>query len=832
MTNYTDKSIVSLEGLEPVRARPTAFINSLDTAGQVHIIKELLDNSYDELNNVNYSGHIAIYIFKYNDKYHVLISDNGRGIPLSMFKTALSTLWTSGKIRKDAYTTSSGTYGLGAKCQSALSIRSRAITLRPEGIGTLHISRGVVEKEEILPNTVNTTGTYIYYELEQEWESQGNYYRFQDMEHFYTSGYLDLLKIIKINDIFNETITTKVYLVPTPIPERIWNDTENITIFFEWINTISQSEYLVYDSNTVSDRQQYILEYFHVDSTVAWSLNDLVKKPIPNDPLCYQINLIYTKSRKSGILTLINNVHMQIESNSANVAITNVLYTTLAQYIEDPQLREFFLNRQYKLPLLIAMSIRYSGAQFAGTNKLDFKDKIFAKLFAKELTDHINTLDPNIWKSLVDLFLSDLENKYALYYCKPIIAKDSKKLLLELNNPGNYTACRTKDRSKAELFIVEGTSAGHLKKEIDPEYQAILETRGKPLNAMAISSDTKLAFERLKRNDIFSDLIKVLNVTPYTKDMSECNFGKIIIATDADADGEHIVALYLANLYLLNPLLITSGMVYVATPPLYIMNINNKKIHLRDKAALFDTRISLLYKNIFDIHIKTIAHKEPELLTGKVYRDFCYMVLELGELFDNVSNLLNIPLLILERLVYGIEYLVPNLQLDKLKELFPDNDESGYIKLTYHEKTQILVLSIDDKDIPISVMKTGDTIKQMLLPRLIPIRYKDIEIFITTKMTDAMHMRPCTLMQVYTIMQNINNANFIRMDRYKGLGEMNTKDMLLTIIDPRTRKLFHITDIGDIEYISQLMGKEAYQRKSLMFDCGSIHKDTTYLTYI
>ena len=827
MTNYTDKSIVSLEGLEPVRARPTAFINSLDTAGQVHVIKELLDNSYDELNNVTYAGEINIYIFKDSDKYHVLIADNGRGIPLAMFKTALSTLWTSGKIRRDAYTSSSGTYGLGAKCQAALSVRSRATTLRSDGISTIHISRGVVEKEEVITNPFKTTGTFIYYELEREWESQGNHYKFQDMEHFYTSGYLDLLNIIKINDIFNETITTRVYLIPTPIPNRIWDNTTDINMFYEWIGSISQPNYLVYDTNNIPDKQQYILDHFGVDSSVVWSTTELSKAPIVDDPICYNVNLLYTKSRKSGVLALINNVHMQIDSNSASTTMINVLYTTIGKYIEDTSLREFFLNRHYKLPLLIAMSIRYSGAQFAGTNKLDFKDKDFAKLFTKNLLSQMGSIPSSTWSSLVELFLPDLESKFALYHSKPIVAKDSKKLLLELNNPGNYTACKTTDRSKAELFIVEGTSAGHLKKEIDPEYQAILETRGKPLNAMSVSSDNKIAFDRLKKNEIFSDLIKVLNVTPYTKDMSECNFGKIIIATDADADGEHIVSLYLANLYLLNPLLITSGMVYIATPPLYIMNINNKKIHLRDKAALFDTRISLLYKKLIDIHISTTAYPTPTLLEDRVYRDFCYMVLELGEIFENVANLLNIPLLVLERLAYGIDYLVPTVQVDKLRSLFPETGNE-YIKISHHEKTQMMVLSVDDKDIPISVMKTGDTIKQMLLPKLIPIKYKCLDIFVTTKMSDSMVMRPCTLMQVYTMMQNVNNAGFIRMDRYKGLGEMDTKDMLLTILDPRTRKLFHITDIGDVEYIFQLMGKETSQRKSLMCEYGNICLHESY----
>lgn len=829
---YNDDSIDELDGLDPIRVRPTAFIGSLDNAGQVHIAKELIDNSWDELNNVPYSGIVQIIIFRDRRRktYQILIADNGRGFPLGKFQASLTKLWVSGKYNQEAYDFSGGSYGLGAKCQAALSTNSKVITLRKEGAGILSLVDGKMVDLKFVDNpTPQYTGTWIIYEPVKSWKAQGNTYEFHEIEYFAQTGFLDLVKIIRVNDIFTENIRFVVGVVDVPLPTKVWDISLTLPDTLEILRNLDQiyTPTIIYDTDSIANRTEYLLEYLGADGPIIWTKEGIDKvKNTEDDRLSFKCKMLLTKSlKKTGMLVLVNNIIMRIESNSPQVVFTRVFNKLISEYIEDQELRKFFLMINYTVPVQVALSIMYGGAQFSGTTKDTFRDKVFEEYFSKELLKALKRIPTDEIKMLVELFLPDLENKYNIFYNKPMKVKDTKKLLLELKNPGNYTACKTTNRSQAELFIVEGTSAGHLKKEINSDFQAIIETRGKPLNAISISEDRRVAFQKLKDNDIFSDLIKIIGITPNTQDMSESNFGKIIITTDADADGEHIVSLYLGNLYVLNPKILESGMVYLATPPLFVMNFKNRKMYLRDKIALYDARIDFIYKNTMDFHISSVAHKEPFKLEGAAYRDFCYLVIQIGEMFDNISNVLNIPPLILERLTYGIDYLIPHVQIDKLRDLFKTTDDSEYVKIVHHPNMNMLVLSLDEQDIPISLAQLGEVIQKHLLPLLIPIKWREFYPMITTKLSDNMKMFPCTLMHIYTAMCNLDKNNTIRIDRYKGLGEMHPEDMRKTIADPGTRTLYRITSLGDVHRIFELMGKDALQRKLLMSESGTVSND-------
>lgn len=829
---YNDASISALKGLDPIRVRPTVFIGSLDCAGQVHMAKELVDNSLDELNNVNWAGYLDITLFRDSKRqtYQLMIHDNGRGFPLGRLVETLTVLWCSGKHTQGAYESSAGLLGVGAKCQSALSTKSKVLTVRydGDGAGMVDMRNGTLAGtvfEQTVPQ--ESHGSYVVYEPLPKWiASNGATFEIKDIDTFASTGFNDLVQLLRINDIFSSKIRYVVRIVDRPMLARLWDTTVSLSECLSILRNDSgwYTADTVYDSDTIPNKDHYLVDYLgYSGAQVCWTSPACYKQSkTDEDKLSFNIRLLMTRNAKrGGYLVLVNSIVMKMDTNSPQQTFSRVLHKQVAKYITDTDIKKFFLSSGYVIPVLVGMEIRYSGAMFTGTTKESFRDKTFEKVFEADLLAQFHRWDDATWEAFLATFYGDLESKYSMFDTKPATTREPAKMLLELNNSTQYTACTTTDRQRAELFIVEGTSAAHLKKSINREFQAVAATRGKPINGLSLGGDRRAVYLRLKADPIVSDLITISGVTPNTNDKSTWNFGKFIITTDADADGAHIATLHIANFYRINPLILESGSLYLSTPPLYSMNIKGKTILLRDKIALYDARIQYLYKNTFDFFIDspTMTMKKLE---GNEYRDFCYIVMSLGEAFENVSRLVNIPILILERLVYGINYLTPKVKIKELQSLFVSRNDKHFVRLTYNEKFNTLILSTDEKDTPISLDELGKYLREQLLPHLIPLQWRNWTPYLTTKLTHVHDKLPCTLMQIYQAMNCWVDNKLVRVDRYKGLGEAPYEILGETITNPSTRTLYKITSIGDAQRIFDLLSKDALFRKQLMCENGSL----------
>lgn len=329
----------------------------------------------------------------------------------------------------------------------------------------------------------------------------------------------------------------------------------------------------------------------------------------------------------------------------------------------------------------------------------------------------------------------------------------------------------------------------------------------------------------LTKDKIYQDIMRILNVNPRTTDISKCRFSKIIIATDADPDGYHISTLHIHDLYLINPLLISSGLVWVANPPLYSIDVNkNKRLFLRDKKALMDARINFIYSQTFDFQVITEVNGKTNTVPvdKALFREICYLITYIGEQFDVVAQQLNIPRLILERFVYAIRYLYPTIDYDHLCEYFANADGDN-VQVNILPEQQTLVVSIGDKDYPISLTDVGKVIKDYLLPLVKKYKYNNLYFNFRWLLKSALNhdyqlMSP---MQLYTILVQLNDS--IRVKRYKGLGEMPKDSCFETLMDPTTRSLTHITAAGDTSKNYRLVGRDTVEdRKALMAANGSL----------
>lgn len=288
------------------------------------------------------------------------------------------------------------------------------------------------------------------------------------------------------------------------------------------------------------------------------------------------------------------------------------------------------------------------------------------------------------------------------------------------------------------------------------------------------------------------------------------------LIANTKADGYHIAALMVGNLYAINPLILEQERVYIANPPLYVLAFNKSvkvrnmttRLFLRDHTALLDTKIRKLYQNALKIKIKNLSNDKVMNLTPDKYRDFCYYVDHVGRIIESVADTLVMDPSILMLLTNCIEYLTGKIQTNKIKKyICADN-------VIYQQASNTLI--IDDGGIEYTIPLTNlvKEICQHILPEIDMLRWKDITYLVSTIQTNTFKNKPMTLYQIYWYFKELEKVFTIH--RLKGLGEMDDADLEITCVNPLTRSCSQITSIGDVDYIYDLLGVKTDARKQLI----------------
>lgn len=822
LQEYTADQIETTTNLQQIRRRPAGFIGTKDIAGQVHMIREIIDNSVDELILRPEGGFVDIVLFRDipHGKYQMLIADDGRGIPSQALIRATTVLGSSGKTKEDGvYLAAGGQFGYGLKAAAALSSKFRILSLNnTEPIGSsLYLENGEIIQHETVP-IQGKYGVRVLFEPDLSFFNEGG--------EFMTSGYLEVIKLCKQLNIFNEKIYFRFSVVDRLVVRNFWK--ADIPTALSIIDRIiaDKTKITEYDAIHVYDKAAYLFEgLWKCTSNIIFS-HMFHKDPLdPHDRLGFDIKLYFSRkaaTNNAQYFISVNNVRLPDSTgNSATLTFMKVLTEHLLPLIPEVH-REFFMDSYRFSTMLLAIGIRYNGAELSGITKTSFKDSTFAKQFEHELQQQFNQLGAEFWNVLGAIIRAEVELRYSQFYETPAKKSEGKKTFADLNFPGNYKECKSSDPTQTELFIVEGTSAANINETRNNQFQAVYTTRGKPTNGATELKKVKENREKLLKDPIYQDILKILNINPNTKDIRTARFGKLIITSDADPDGYHIRSIHLNNLYIINPLIITSGMVWIANPPLYSMNINkNKRLFLRDKNALMDARIQYIYQPSFELKIRSAAGVQD--LHPAVFRECCYLIHHIGAAMQIAAEQLNIPLLILERLALNIQYLYPVIQFDKLASIFVSSDEPGYIRVQVHEVQRFMVISVGQEDYSIGLDAIGETLVNHLLPTLKKYKFYQLMFLLRTKYSGSMYQEwsPMSWMMVYSVMRELDKM--FQIKRYKGLGEMKSEDCFETLMNPSTRALTHITSLGDISMNYSLLGKNSVERKKLLTDTNLLH---------
>jgi DNA gyrase subunit B len=579
MKDYRAEHIQVLEGIEAVRKRPGMYIGGTGIDGLHHLIWEVVANSVDESLG-GYCKNIDVVIESDN---RIRVSDDGRGIPVdihpktkkSALETVLTILHAGGKFDQKIYKSAGGLHGVGVSVVNALSRYLKAIVKRDGYVWMQEYKQGRAITELKKGKATKETGTTIIFEPD-----------------------------------------------PQIFPEIKW-EVKRI------LDYLRHQAYLTpgLRINFIDERNNFRYSFYFEKGIKAFFEHLLLnKKPVIDDYIFisekkenfeFECAFTYLESSETSEYFFTNNIlnpeggtHMS-GFRSALVKTFNKVGTELGLVKESNGL---VINAEdVRGGLVVIFSLRIPEPQFEGQTKAKLGNpevkSLVDEALSKSLEEYLHK-NPNNAKAILNRVLLNTQARKAAKAAREAVFK--KRIQAGLTLSGKLADCSSRDPSKRELFVVEGDSAGGSAKQgRNRIFQAVLPLRGKILNV------EKANLEKILKSQEIKNLIIALG-TGFGKDfnLENLRYSKIIIACDADSDGNHIRTLLLTLLYRYFRPLIEQGFVYIAQPPLYKI-VQGKEIYYAYNDEEKNEIVKKLSKNKKEIEVqryKGLGEMNPEEL--------------------------------------------------------------------------------------------------------------------------------------------------------------------------------------------------------------------------
>ena len=543
---YSASSIQVLEGLEAVRKRPAMYIGDIGEKGLHHLVYEVVDNSIDEA-LAGYCTDIEVTI---NEDGSVSVRDNGRGIPTdyhekegrSALEAVLTVLHAGGKFDKGSYKVSGGLHGVGVSCVNALSTLLIAEVHRDGKIYRETFSKGVPTSKLEIVGECSDRGTTITFKPDGEIFTHTTEYKYEILSN-------RLRELAFLNKGIQLTITDK----------RVKDE---------------QGGYLSETFHSKDGLKEFVQ---YLDATRGEPIiESIIYLDTEKNGVPVEVAMQYNDSFSENVHSYVNNINT-IEGGTHLTGFRRALTRTLKKYADDSgmlaKLKFDISGDDFREGLTAVISVKVAEPQFEGQTKTKLgNDEVAASVdqaVSEALANYLEE-NPKDAKAIVGKVVLAAQARHAARKAREAVQR--KTPLSGAGLPGKLADCSSRDRSIAEIFFVEGDSAGGTAKQgRDRNFQAIMPLRGKILNV------EKAQEHKMWENEEIKNMFQALGVTIGTEEDSKAlnleklRYDKIIIMTDADVDGSHIATLMLTFFFRKMKELIENGHVYIATPPLYLV---------------------------------------------------------------------------------------------------------------------------------------------------------------------------------------------------------------------------------------------------------------------
>ena len=562
---YSASNIQVLEGLEAVRKRPAMYIGDIGERGLHHLVYEVVDNSIDEA-LAGYCTDIDVTI---NEDNSITVKDNGRGIPIdfhekegkSALEVVLTVLHAGGKFDKGSYKVSGGLHGVGVSCVNALSTLLIAEVHRDGKIFRQTYSKGKPTSEVEVVGTCSDRGTTITFKPDAEIFTHTTVYNYDTLA-------LRLRELAFLNKGIRLNIYDRRKDEEGHTREDHFHSEEGLKEFVKYLDATR--------GTPIIDQIIYL---------------DTEKNGVP-----VEVAMQYNDSFSENVHSYVNNINT-VEGGTHLTGFRRALTRTLKKYAEDSGMLaklKFDINGDdFREGLTAVVSVKVAEPQFEGQTKTKLGNDEVAAAVDQALTTalgHYLEENPKDAKAIVQKVILAATARHAARHARELVQR--KTVLSGAGLPGKLADCTSRDRSIAEIFFVEGDSAGGTAKSgRDRNFQAIMPLRGKILNI------EKAQEHRMWENEEIKNMFTALGVTIGTEEDSKAlnleklRYDKIIIMTDADVDGSHIATLMLTFFFRKMKELIENGHVYIATPPLYLVKKGKQESSARVPTCS-DTKVS------------------------------------------------------------------------------------------------------------------------------------------------------------------------------------------------------------------------------------------------
>jgi DNA gyrase subunit B len=782
--HYDASDITVLEGLEAVRKRPGMYIGSTGERGLHHLVYEVVDNSVDEA----LAGRCSMVDVCIHPDGSVTVRDDGAGIPVGIMEkegrpaveVVLTVLHAGGKFGDGGgYKVSGGLHGVGVSVVNALSEHLRVEIRRNGHVWTQEYERGVPQYDLVKGEATKETGTTITF--------------LPDGDVFESTARLEFSTLEqRLRETAFLTRGLKISITDEREP-RARSEFQYEGGIEDFVGHLNENK------ETIGKR----IVYFEGES----------------DEGAVEVAMQWNTTYQESVFSFANNINTH-EGGSHMSGFRSALTAQLNRYARDKKLLkekdDNLTGEDVREGLTAVISVKLADPQFEGQTKTKLGNpgmEGFVRSAVNQKLGEFLEENPQDAGAIIRKAVSAAQARTAARKARDLTRR--KSALENTTLPGKLADCAVKDPSLAEIFIVEGDSAGGSAKQgRDRHTQAVLPLRGKILNV------EKSRIDKVLQNDAIQSLITAIGTGVRDEfDIERARYHKVIVMTDADVDGAHIRTLVLTLLFREMPALIEAGYVYIAKPPLYRLKRGNQTRYIERESELEGILLSDKWEKL-DVRDRDGGQfKLTEARWQKLTR--------LLKQYEGWASAL--------RADYGhdlVTFFEESAMLDERVE--SDEQAIAHVQRGHVEGVpyETELLSTDDVDLRVRAVETRSglarthRIRRALFSApeyraLVKVHHQLIELAGQAPFAVSLGDQVEEAMSFEALRETVLRVaqKGVVLNRFKGLGEMNPDQLRETTMDPANRTLARVTvdDAAAADRIfSMLMGDQVEPRRDFI----------------